>query len=102
MSLELKNIITIIIIEHFSQVHQLCMDERLHIPSLTPQRHLAQLRRLRLRAFLMATHGLASHRRPRNHTHLICTIPADLIGLIAEWVALSDQDFYDEDKQTNK
>ena len=58
------------------------------------QRQLAQLRRLRLRAFLMGT--------PRNHSSVISTIPADVVGMIAQWVALSDEEFYDSNDQMNK
>ena len=65
--------------------------------SLT-QRQLAQLRRLRLRAFLMGTLCFG----PRHHSSVISTIPADVVGMIAQWVALSDEEFHDVNDQMNK
>ena len=63
----------------------------------TQQKQLAQLRRWRLRAFLMGTR----HYGPRNHPSVIATIPADVVGMIAQWVALSDGAFYDTDQMNN-
>ena len=62
----------------------------------TQQKQLAQLRRWRLRAFLMGTLF-----RPRNHPSVIATIPADVVGMIAQWVALSDGAFCDTDQMNN-
>ena len=62
----------------------------------TQQKQLAQLRRWRLRAFLMGTLFI-----PRNHPSVIATIPADVVGMIAQWVALSDGAFYDTDQMNN-
>ena len=63
----------------------------------TQQKQLAQLRRWRLRAFLMGTLGYG----PKNRPSVIATIPADVVGMIAQWVALSDGAFYDTDQMNN-
>jgi hypothetical protein len=39
---------------------------------------------------------------PRHRPSVISTIPADVIGMIAQWVALSDEQFHDANDQMNK